>query len=302
MKPGTGTKVISQRRTGEEKEKIMKKKKAALTACSDPVSSKRLPEVDRIADILHGEGLEVVLPPVFFGPEQKDPAKKAEGLMNCFMDPDMDLIFDVSGGDLANTVLPFLDYSVIGKSSAVFFGYSDLTTVINALIAKTGKPAVNYQIRNILYDHADEQRHYLREKVLTGKIDAADLECHFLRGSCMQGRILGGNMRCFLKLAGTPFWPDPVRSILMLESLGGGVCQMMTALEQYKQMGVLDVISGILLGTFSRMEEEDLKPDIRELVMQMVPDDIPIASTRYIGHYTDARAVVLGQELMIMDT
>jgi len=276
------------------------KKKAAFVACSNPRSKEKIPEISQVADFLRNEGLEVILPAVFFEQFSMDPALKAEGLMNCFRDPDMAYIFDVSGGDLANGVLPFLDYDVIRSSDALFFGYSDLTTVINALIVKTGKSAVNYQIRNILYDHADEQRCYLREKVLPGKISQEDLMYHFLRGERMRGKILGGNIRCFLKLAGTPYWPDMKGSILLLESLGGGVYEMMTALEQYRQIGVFDQISGVILGTFSKMEEENLQPSITELVLKTLPKDIPVAYTRYIGHYSDAKAIVLGRETALV--
>ena len=272
-------------------------KKAALAACSDPISKSRLHEIDQVADFLRREGIEVVLPSAFFDEFTMEPAVKAAGLMECFRDPDMAYIFDVSGGDLANAVLPLLDYDVIRNSSAVFYGYSDLTTVINAIIAKTGKPAVNYQIRNILYNHADEQCRYLREKILPGNIAPEDLACHFLRGEHMKGKILGGNIRCFLKLAGTAYWPDMQGNILLLESMGGGVYQMLTALEQYKQMGVFKKISGILLGTFSKMEAEKLQPSVEEMILQMLPEDIPVATTRYIGHYSDARAAVLGQEV-----
>ena len=273
----------------------MKNKKAALVACSDPISEKRMPEILRVADILKEEGLEVELDPVFFGREAWNAESKAEGLNRCFRDPDMDFIFDVSGGDLANFVLPLLDYEAIRNSRACFYGYSDLTTVINGMIAKTGRSAVNYQIRNILYDHGPEQRKYLRDFVLTGKVSLSDLDIVFLRGNALQGRILGGNIRCFLKLAATPYWPDVTGCILLFESLGGGVYQMMTALQQYRQMGVFDKISSILLGTFSTMEAEGLQPPIEEVVMRIVPETLPVAKTRLIGHYADAKAVILGE-------
>ena len=277
------------------------KKKAALVACSDPVSVGRLPEIEQVANCLRQEGLEVILPEAFFESFSMVSELKAESLMNCFRDPDMAYIFDVSGGDLANTVLPMLDYDAIRNSNAVFYGFSDLTTVINAIIAKTGKPAVNYQVRNILYDFADEQRRYLREKILPGKISPEDLAAHFLRGERMQGRILGGNIRCFLKLAGTIYWPDMKGNILLLESMGGGVYRMMTALEQYRQMGVFEQISGVLLGTFSKMESENLQPSVEELLLQILPENVPVAATGYIGHYPNARAVILGQDTILME-
>ena len=84
--------------------------------------------------------------------------------------------------------------------------------------------------------------------------------------------------------------------ILLLESLGGGVYQMVTALEQYRQMGMLNRISGILLGTFTKMREEKLTPAIEELVLDMTPPHVAVAVTPYVGHYPDARPVWLGKE------
>ena len=270
--------------------------KVALSACSDPVTEKRAEGIRQLVSALQDEGVDVTADPGFFGSRTPGPEQKAAMLMRCFQDPDMDIIFDVSGGDLANLVLPYLDFDVIRNSRACFCGYSDLTTVLNAILAKTGKPVVNYQIRNILSRHEAEQKVYLKEKLLPGKISASDLDVRFLRGSHMEGKVFGGNIRCFLKLAGTPYWPDMKGSILLLESLGGGAYQMMTALEQYAQLGVFDRIAGILLGTFSKMEEDSVQPSIDRIVLDMVPDHIPVASTRYIGHYPDARAIVLGTE------
>ena len=48
-------------------------------------------------------------------------------------------IYDISGGDIANEILPYLDFEVIKNSGKRFWGYSDLTTVINAIYEKTGK-------------------------------------------------------------------------------------------------------------------------------------------------------------------
>ena len=51
-----------------------------------------------------------------------------------------------------------LDYEVIAASKAVFWGYSDLSTVINAIYAKTGKSSVLYQVKNMVWSEAKLQR------------------------------------------------------------------------------------------------------------------------------------------------
>ena len=273
--------------------------KVALTACSNPVSAERIPEIRLLEDKLAGEGIRTKLTKGLFVPAGLTPEEKGRELTECFQDPEVDFIFDVSGGDLSNMVLPYLDFDAVRASHAVFCGYSDLTTIINAIIAKTGRTAVNYQICHILYDHGREQTQYLLERILPGKIRTEDLEYRFVRGSRMQGKVVGGNIRCFLKLSGTLYLPDLENSILLLESMNGGVYQMMTYLEQYRQIGAFDKINGILLGTFTRMEEEQLSPSMQELVLNMVPERIPVAVTRRIGHYSDARAIVLGRETVL---
>ncbi len=272
------------------------RQKVSLVACSDPLTEEQIKEAHVLADVLREMGLDVNMAPGFFGSKKISPQEKARLTNECFQDPETDCIFDVSGGNLANFVLPHLDYEAIAKSRARFFGYSDLTTVLNAIQAKTGRETVNYQIRNILYDHADEQKKYLLTKILAGNPDESDLECRFLRGTQMSGKVFGGNIRCFLKLAGTPYWPDMTGGILFLESMGGAVYQMMAAIQQYSQIGVFEKISGVLLGTFTRMEREGLKPSAEELALTYVPENIPVARTPFIGHGSDARALIVGKE------
>ena len=274
--------------------------KAALVACSDPMLLYKQDDIGRLKMLLEKEGLEVVVSPYLFEScENLSVKNKADDLMEYFRDPEMDFIFDVSGGDIANSVLEELNYGLVRESKATFCGYSDLTTILNALYTQTGRKTINFQVRNLLYDNAEVERAYFREHILADNVSEGDLEYQFLRGDAMNGRVLGGNIRCFLKLAGTPFWPDLNGAILLLEACSGGVMKMTTYLHQLKQMGVFEQVSGILLGTFTEMEDKQLKPTMAELVQSIVPPALPIAMTRYVGHGTDARAIVIGRMHML---
>lgn len=276
----------------------MGKRKAALCACSDPLSESRRPQIEQLVNMLEARGLSVVCSPYLFGCAEPDQGKsKADILNGFFADPEMEFIFDVSGGDLANTVLRHLDHDTIGSSNAHFYGFSDLTTVINAIYTRTGREAVNYQVRNITALNGDVQ--YFDRAVLQHRIEADDLEAVMLRGNSMRGCVIGGNLRCMLKLAGTQFWPDLRGKILLIESLGGGVSQMTTMIEQYMELGAAEQISGVLLGTFTNMEREGLKPTMEEIVLRAFPKQIPVAATRFVGHGSNARAIVIGREIEI---
>ncbi len=278
--------------------------KVAIVCCSngEPITYRE--KLKRLHDILMQMGLVPVWSDwiyeqdsVFSGTARQ----RAESLMNFYQDDEIKAIFDISGGDIANEILPHLDFEVIGNSGKQFWGYSDLTTIINAIYTKTGNTSVLYQIRNMLYDCADKQVEAFSNTVMRQTKDLLDFEYHFLQGQQMSGVVVGGNIRCLLKLAGTPYMPDFKDKILLLEARGGGVAQMVTYLSQLKQMGAFEKVSGVLLGTFTKMMQDELRPTIYELVKQYAGEDIPIAYTMQIGHGTDSKGIVIGEELLLRE-
>lgn len=279
-------------------------KKAALVGCSNGLPQMQREQVSLLADTLCKIGLEPVFSEYIFdrdGAGSSGTAReRAAALMQFYMDPEVSLIFDISGGDMANEILPYLDFDVIAESGKRFWGYSDLTTVLNSIYTKAGQPSVLYQVRNLVSSHGKKQKADFLETVMNGRADLYQFPYGFLRGDHLQGIVVGGNIRCLLKLAGTPYWPDMQNKVLMLESLGGTVPQMRTYLSQLEQMGVFQQIRGIILGTFTKMEEENCRPSMEELVMEHLrgtEKEIPVVKTSRIGHGTDSKAIVIGQEI-----
>ena len=43
-----------------------------------------------------------------------------------------------------------------------------------------------------------------------------------------------------------------------------------------------------------KVQQEKQTPTMEELVFSMLPEKVPVAKPRYIGHYSDARAIILG--------
>ena len=124
-------------------------------------------------------------------------------------------------------------------------------------------------------------------------------EFSFVRMNAMKGTVVGGNIRCFLKLAGTRYFPALENKLLLLEALGGEVPQMVTYLAQLKQLGAFEKVNGIILGTFTAMELNSCTPDIVTLVKEHARPETPIAVTRDIGHGGNSKAIVIGKEIEI---
>ena len=228
--------------------------------------------------------------------------ERAKALMQFFIDDEIKGIFDISGGDVANGVLPYLDYKIIAQSPKMFWGYSDLTTIINAIYAKTGKESVLYQVRNLIYDHKEEQLRNFQNTFVNKENDLFQIKYHFIQQKEMRGIVVGGNIRCFLKLAGTEYMPDLTDKILLLESYSGTVAKMETYLRQLQQLGAFEKTAGILLGTFTEMESAKCIPSIETLVKEIAGKYVPIAVTKDIGHGTDSKAIIIGKELHLSET
>ena len=203
-------------------------RKAALVCCSNPISTDRKDEIEKLKNILQTIGIETAESPCIFSDDVlsflKTEKNRADALLNFYKDKTVDAIFDISGGDLSNTILNYLDFDIIKNNPKPFFGYSDLTALINALYSKTSASSFLYQIRNIIKHSGSEsplQRFNDFNKSISD--DFLNFKYRFLRGESFSGILIGGNIRCFLKLAGTEFFPDLSGKVLLLESLGGDV-------------------------------------------------------------------------------
>lgn len=274
-------------------------KTVGIVACSNGQKEEYRSQNDELAAYLESTGRKVISGNCIYeknGPFSGTGKERAAELMKFFGNPGIDEIYDISGGDIANQILQDLDYEVIRGSRAVFWGYSDLTTVINAIYARTGKSSVLYQVKNLVWEEKEQQR-----KRFESEEELFRPAFRFVRGESMEGIVIGGNIRCFLKLAGTRYFPDVRGKVLLLESLGGEVPKTITSLAQLKQLGVFDQVNGILLGTFTQKEAKKCQPDIITLVKEFVGENVPIAHTAEIGHGKDSKAIRIGERIRIAD-
>ncbi|SCX90494.1 S66 family peptidase [Butyrivibrio sp. INlla14] len=276
--------------------------KAGIVACSNGQRKEWKEQNEQLVDVLNIMGIEAVLSlhimsktDEFSGTDEE----RAADLMKFWTDDSIDAIYDISGGDLANGILKYLDYDLIAKSDKMFWGYSDLTTVINAIFAMTGKSSVLYQIKNMVYSKSDLQQKRFSSYLSGKESELLDFNYDFIQGNQMEGIIVGGNIRCLLKLAGTKYWPDLNGKILLLESLGGESGQIATLFSQLEQMGVFDQVAGVLLGTFTEYEKADLELSVFDLLKMHINNTLPVASTREIGHGNDSKAIIIGKNILL---
>ena len=260
-------------------------------------SSDGLPEdsdtVSRLCAVLESLGLHTVIFPSLYqtAAGRPQPARqRAADIQAAFAAPEVDALFDLTGGDAANAILPHLDFPEIARHSKPFLGYSDVSVLLNPLQDFGHVPVFYLQARFLASCPAAEERfaRWVRQQ----DDDWFRFGYAFLQGSSLSGRVCGGNIRCTLKLTGTPWQPDPTGRVLFLESYSGSLARMETMLHQYRQMGMFSRCSGVLLGNFSELAEKGQLLELYRLVQEIVADStLPIAATTELGHQPEARCL-----------
>lgn len=103
-------------------------------------SSDRLPRgsdaVPRLCAFLESLGLRTVVFPSLYQTAAGTPQpaeRRAADIQAAFASPEVDAVFDLTGGDGANVVLPHLDLRKIAHTPKPFFGYSDVSALLNPL-------------------------------------------------------------------------------------------------------------------------------------------------------------------------
>ena len=274
-----------------------------LISCSNGLDYKMKDKIEKLISLLSSMKLNIIKSNALYKNIDGSTTNgefRAKELMSLYNNKNVKAIFDLSGGDLCNEILDYLDYEKITYSQKPFIGYSDLTVILNTLYNKTKLVNYNYQLRNLIRENSKNQIEYFKEVFLENQDMISKINYKFLKGNSMEGILIGGNIRCFLKLAGTNYIPSFENKILFLEALSGDINKISTFIAQYKQIGAFSKINGILLGTFTELDEKYSSTYIENLFLEKLKDyNIPIAKTSDLGHSANSKSIPIGKNIIL---
>ncbi|WP_099221634.1 LD-carboxypeptidase [Listeria costaricensis] len=276
--------------------------KVGLIACSNGRSINQRSEIEAMKKVLydayHIQAVEAAtLYQTKHQIESGSPEKRAMELHRLYKDPEIKAIFDISGGDLANQLLPYLDFELIRAHPKPFIGYSDLTSLLNPICATTGQSGYYYLLTNIV--RSAKSRAAFEKAFI--ECQEAELEGSWLgKHDHMEGMVIGGNIRCLLKLAGTPYFPDTQNKIILLEALSGLEARLAAYMAQCEQLGIFDNCAGVIAGQFTEATEKELDGFVNELFLDLsFRYDLPVFRTGQIGHAKASIPFLIGEKISI---
>ena len=171
------------------------------------------------------------------------------------------------GGSGTAQILPYIDYGLIARNPKVVIGYSDLTSLLLALYAKSGLVTFHGPVASSGFTPftVSQVEALLIEGRATYTMSTADEhakrainEPHFvqrvLKSGSAEGTLLGGNLSILTSMVGTPYLPDARNSLLFLEEISEAPYRIDRMLTQLEQSGMLSKARGAMLGVFVKCE------------------------------------------------
>jgi muramoyltetrapeptide carboxypeptidase len=242
----------------------------------------------------------------------KDEDRAAE-LNEMFRDPEVNGIFCLRGGSGAARILDMLDYKSIARNPKVLLGYSDITAFLLAIYAKTGLITFHGPVATSTWDEFSLK--YFNEILIEGKssefanppkpedeLVQTEDRTRTINSGKASGILAGGNLAVLTGLVGSQYLPDWKGKILFIEDVGEKIHRIDRMMSQLKLAGVLDQLSGFVVGKCTRCEWVG---DYGSLTLEEVIDhyikplSIPAFSGAMIGHIEKKFTVPIGVEATI---
>lgn len=276
-------------------ERLKKGDTIGLIAPSSPVEKDDLEVINNSIMLMESSGFNVKFAAnalsnkLGYGATAK---QKAQDINDMFKDENIKAIFCISGGFNSNSTFDYLDYDTIKYHPKIICGFSDSTSILNIINAKTGLVTFHGSTFKALtswptqYGYEEVMKRFVEGALFLGRIDDEYLT---IKEGKTQGVLVGGNLSLVNEMVTGKYSIDFTDKILFIEELFLETPPELVSnyLYHMKQNGVFDKIKGIWVGNY------DGSISLEQILLDTLDNeyDFPIIKSNNFGH-TDKKTVI----------
>ena len=254
---------------------------------------------------------------------------RVEDIENAFKDKNVKAILTAIGGLNTNQVLSYIDYDIIKNNPKILCGYSDVTSLLDTVYAKTGlvtyygphfstfgeKKGFEYTLeyfKKMFFE--DEPIDIKPSKQWSCDAWYIDQENRnfipndgvlLINEGNAEGTIVGGNLGSINLLQGTEFMPNLKNSILFLEYVAEGEDKSSSylmidrLLQSIIHLPDFKYVKGLVLGRSIKEVEMTSDKWIRLIKSKKELENIPVIANYDFGHTTPMITFPIGGKAKI---
>jgi len=244
---------------------------------------------------------------------------RVSDLHDAFSNKDVDGIITAIGGYNSIQLLQKLDFNLIKENPKILMGFSDITTLSNAILSRTGlitysgphysswgmkegfeytENAFEKAVENTdpytlaLSESWSDDLWFLNQKDRKHIKNDSD---HIISRGQATGRVIGGNLSSLVILNGTSYMPDIEDSILFIED------DEEASVEQFDRMfqslmlqSNARSIRGIMVGRFQKNTKMNKQLLEKIILPKLFDRNIPVAYNLNFGHTIPIGVIPIG--------
>ena len=228
--------------------------------------------------------------------------QKAEDINNMFKDEEVKAIICVKGGEDSNSTFDYIDYELMKNNPKIICGFSDITSITNAIYSKTGLVTFNGPTFKSLTswetDYAfKELIKRFQNKSLELGVEKDKYET--IQEGIAEGELVGGNLSLTTRLVNGKYLLDFEEKILFIEELGfeSDPNLVNNNLYHMKQNGVFEKIKGIWVGNY----EHESGIALEKILLDVLDGEynFPIIKSNNFGHCDKKTVIPIGTKARI---
>ena len=285
--------------------KLNKGDTIGVVAPSNPIINENIDEIKKAKEIIENKGFKVKFSKNLFlntNGYSATAKEKAQDINEMFLGEEVKMIWCAKGGENSNSVLDYLNYENIKNNPKIICGYSDITSLTNAIYQKTGLITFSgTNFKTIATDETDYSlneiiKRFVEENLELGQADDKETT---INDGIAEGTLIGGNLSLIYGLTCGKYALNFQDKILFLEELGFESEPSLVSNHLYymKQNGVFDKIKGLWIGNY----EHESGISLEKIVLDTLDNDIkfPIIKCNYFGHIEKKTVIPIGTKARI---
>ena len=262
--------------------------------------------IEKAKSLLISWGLNVVLGKNVFNQNNHFAGTDEERLQDfqeALDNPTVKAIWAARGGYGSVRILDKINLSKFKKKPKWIVGYSDITAFHNH-VNNLGFETLHAMMPTSLEEKPEEIIETIasfKNALFGEKLSYEIPSSTYNRNGKISGEIVGGNLSILMSMLGSKSQLKTDGKILFIEEIGEYEYAIDRMLQSLKRAGYFNNLKGVVLGNFSKIRKNPTAwgSTIEELILAVLPKEIPILFDFPAGHEADNRALFFGRKVEI---
>ncbi|WBX71440.1 S66 peptidase family protein [Tenacibaculum retecalamus] len=229
--------------------------------------------------------------------------ERCEDFQEAIDNPNIKAIWSARGGYGSVRILDKLDFSNFKKNPKWVIGYSDITAFHNH-IHNLGVETIQGIMGTSMQDAPEviaKSVESLKRALFGESLEYEIPSSKHNRPGRVNGELVGGNIAILASMLGSKSQISTYGKILFIEEIGEYKYSIDRMLQSLKRAGYFTKVKAVIVGDMTKIKKNTTPwgTSIEQLILDVLPKDIPVLFDFPASHEPDNRALIMGRTVEI---